>query len=275
MNYDLGTPKPAFGNIKISAEGHVNTLHKKTEIQLNSKLKSYLTIFIFLIIGMLIIGSVQILKLPDWLHPAFIVFILFVTVNIATAKIFNLKPEIQTFWTIKKIYFLPVGIIAGGLISASPALAGLLTEATNFSELRFDTTFTFTSVLVTLIIVAWEELWFRGIFLNYCNRNLSAISISITIGLLFMLIHLLNPDINLLMKGPTLFFAGALLTIVYFYFKTIWLPIGLHFGNNYFTFQSNTAKHWLFENEGYLGALILAVLFLIFVKRTLNRTNEK
>lgn len=218
-------------------------------------------------------GIAQLLKTPDWLNSAFIVLTLFVIINIVTAKILKLKTEIKTFWGFKKIYFLPIGILAGGLIAVSPTLAGLLTGASKFSELKFDTTFTLTSIAVTLAIVAWEELWFRGIFLNYCNRNLSTINISITIGLLFMLVHLLNPEINLLKTGPTLFFAGVFLTIVYFYFKTIWLPIGLHFGNNYLTLQSNLDKHWLFGNEGYFGAIILAILCVIFIKLT-NETHK-
>lgn len=220
-------------------------------------------------------GIAQLLKTPDWLNSAFIVLTLFVIVNIVTAKILNLKTEIKIFWGFKKIYFLPIGILAGGLIAVSPTLAGLLTGASKFSELKFDTTFTLTSIAVTLAIVAWEELWFRGIFLNYCNRNLSTINISITIGLLFMLVHLLNPEINLLKTGPTLFFAGAFLTIVYFYFKTIWLPIGLHFGNNYLIIQNNLDKHWFLGSEGYFGAIILAILFLIFTKLTLKKINEK
>lgn len=89
-----------------------------------------------------------------------------------------------------------------------------------------------------------------------------------------MMVHLLNPEINLLKTGPTLFFAGAFLTIVYFYFKTIWLPIGLHFGNNYLIIQSNLDTHWLFGNEGYLGAIILALLFLLFVKLIINKTKK-
>lgn len=238
------------------------------------KLKSYLIILAFLIVGMLVMGTSQFFKTPDWLNSAFIVLALFVLVNIATIKIFNLNTEIKIFWGLRKIYFLPIGIIVGGTIAVSPILAGILTGATTFSELKLDTTFTVTSIFVTLAIVAWEELWFRGIFLNYCNRHLSVINISITIGLLFMLVHLLNPEINMLKTGPTLFLAGAFLTIVYFYFKTIWLPIGLHFGNNYLTVQSNLNEHWLLGNEGYFGAIILAILFLTFVKLTLNKTSK-
>src|SRR5690606_39366227 len=186
----------------------------KTYTKLNPKLKSYLTILIFLIIGMLIMGIAQLFKTPDWLNSAFIVLALFVLVNIATAKIFNLNTEIKNFWSLRKIYFLPIGIIAGGIIAVSPILAGILTGSTTFSELKLDTTFTVTSIFVTLAIVAWEELWFRGIFLNYCNRHLSAINISITIWLLFILVILLNPDIIIFIISPSLFFVASCFTIV-------------------------------------------------------------
>lgn len=241
-------------------------------MNVNPKIKSYLIIVAYLAIGMLIIGIVQLFKMPSWLNSAFIVLTFFIVTNFITANVFDLKAEIQTFWSIKKIYFLPVGILAGGGIAVSPVLTGLLIGIVNINQLQFDTTFSLTSILITLIIVAWEELWFRGIFLNHCHKNLSVISISIIIGLMFMLVHLLNPEINLLKTGPTLFFAGAFLTIVYFYFKSIWLPIGLHFGNNYFTIQSNLDKHWFFGNEGYFDAIILAILFLLLIKQTLKKS---
>ena len=226
---------------------------------MSSKLKSYLIIILYLVIGLAIVGLTQFINIPDWVNPAFIL-LLFVVVNYLSVRLFNLKTEIRNFWTIRKVYFFPIGVLAGGFIAASPVLAGLLTGSTTFGQLAFDTNFTGTSAVVTFVIVIWEELWFRGIFLNYCNRSLSAINISLVIGLLFMLVHSINPNIDLLKTGPTLFFAGALLTIVYFYFKTIWLSIG-----------SNLDKHWLFGNEGYLGALVLAILFMLFVKLTLNR----
>lgn len=241
---------------------------------MNEKLKSHLIIIAYLIVGLLVMGIVQLLKIPVWLNPAFIVLMLFVVVNFVTARIFRVNNEIRIFWSAKKIHYLPIGILVGGLIATSPLLVSLVIGKTTLNECTLGTIFTSSSIIATLAIVAWEELWFRGIFLNHCNKHLSAINISVTIGLLFMLVHLINPEINLLRTGPTLFFAGAFLTIVYFYFKTIWLPIGLHFGNNYLTPESNLEEHWLLGNEGYLGALILALLFLLFVKLTLNKTDN-
>lgn len=77
---------------------------------MNSKTKSYLAILIFLLVGMLVMGMAQLFKTPDWLNPAFIVLTLFVIVNIVTANVLNLLTEIKTFWSFKKIYFLPIGI---------------------------------------------------------------------------------------------------------------------------------------------------------------------
>jgi membrane protease YdiL (CAAX protease family) len=227
-------------------------------MKINEKLKSNVIIIGYLIIGLVIMGTVQLLKTPDWLNSSIIVLILFILVNIVTVRMFRLKNEIKTFWSFKKIVHLPIGIIIGGLIATSPVLVGLLTGKISTNEIILKTTFTVSSIAMTLVIVAWEELWFRGIFLNYCNKYLSAINISITIGLLFMLVHILNPEIVLLKTGPTLFFAGAFLTISYFYFKTIWVPIGLHFGNNYLTLETKIENHWFLGTEGSLGAFIIA-----------------
>ncbi len=124
------------------------------------------------------------------------------------------------------------------------------------------------------MIVTWEELWFRGIFLNYSRRYLSPINLSLTIGTLFMLSHTLNPSIDLVRTGPTLFLAGALLTLLYFHYRTIWLPIGLHFGNNVFgsmiNFGQSSSIFW--GSDGYATALLLAGLYLFFAYKHRNTT---
>ncbi len=237
-------------------------------------LKSYLIIIAYLIVGLIVMGSTQFLKTLDWINPAYVLLFLFLIVNIVTAKIFRLNKEIRIFWDVKKIYFLFVGVFAGVLIAVSPLLIGLIIGKITLNELSLNTVINPSSIILTLSIVAWEELWFRGIFLNYSNRNLSAINISTTIGLLFMLVHVLNPEINMIKTGPNLFFAGAFLTIVYFYFQTIWLPIGLHFGNNFLTIDSKVNNHWFLGDEGYFATIILASLFLLFVKLTLRKNND-
>ncbi|MDY4789599.1 MAG: CPBP family intramembrane glutamic endopeptidase [Bacteroidales bacterium] len=238
---------------------------------MKEKLKSYLIIIAYLIIGIIVMGTTHLLKIPDWLNSAYILLSLFIIVNILTANVFQLNNEIRIFWSIRKIYFLLIGVSVGVIIAVSPILIGLIIGKATINELILNTAFNVKSIILTLSIVTWEELWFRGIFLNHCNKKLSATNISITIGLLFMLAHLLNPEINIIKTGPILFFAGAFLTIIYFYFKTIWLPIGVHFGNNFLIIESKLDNHWFFGNEGYLGAIILAGFFLLFVKLTLKK----
>jgi len=244
---------------------------------LNKQLKSYLIILGHLIICLTIFVSIQQLKLPTWLSASVLILLAFIFLNLIHFYFFKLKNEIREFWSIRKITYLPIGIIGGGLIAISPTFLGLISGQLSASDISFNTDFSISSIGLTFVIIAWEELWFRGIFLNYCNRYLSSINLSLTIGLLFMLVHLLNPKIDLLKTGLTLFFAGALLTILYFYFKTIWLPIGLHFGNNYLNSAINTKFETdiLFGDDGYVGTIILAGLFLIFVKMTIDKNKSE
>ncbi|MBW6481757.1 MAG: CPBP family intramembrane metalloprotease [Vicingaceae bacterium] len=244
---------------------------------MNKQLKSYLIILGHLIICLTIFVSIQQLKLPTWLSASVLILLAFIFLNLIHFYFFKLKNEIREFWSIRKITYLPIGIIGGGLIAISPTFLGLISGQLSASDISFNTDFSISSIGLTFVIIAWEELWFRGIFLNYCNRYLSSINLSLTIGLLFMLVHLLNPKIDLLKTGLTLFFAGALLTILYFYFKTIWLPIGLHFGNNYLNSAINTKFETdiLFGDDGYVGTIILAGLFLIFVKMTIDKNKSE
>src|SRR5690606_14651008 len=139
------------------------------------------------------------------------------------SQFFHLKDELRQFWTLKKIWLLPAGIMSGAVIAILPLFIGLICTDKSLADLKFSGTFfTLPSVVATLIIVSWEELWFRGIFVNYCSRYFSAPALSVGIGSLFTLVHLLNPAIDFTRSGPALFFAGSLLTLLYIHFKSIW-----------------------------------------------------
>jgi len=237
---------------------------------LNKKIKSYLVIIGHLTVGLTILIASQQLKLPSWLNISIIVFIAFLFLNLTHLYIFKLDEELREYWSLRKIIFLFFGILGGTLIALGPTVIGVVTGQINFSELTFNSDISISSIGLTFLIIGWEELWFRGLFLNYCHRQLSSINLSLTIGLFFMLLHILNPKIDLLRTGPTLFFAGALLTILYFYYKTIWLPIGLHFGNNFTgtVLKTSNETDILFGTEGYIGTIVLAGLFFLFFIKT-------
>lgn len=239
------------------------------------KLKSYLIIVAGLMTGIIILGITGLFNFPDWLNSSVVILLLFVLVNGMAVKILRLTDEARTFWSLKKVIYLPVGFAVGGLIAVSPALTGVVAGQLTLSDVSLKTDMTIAAIVSTLVIVSWEELWFRGIYLNYCRRYLSPIVISVVMGLLFMSVHILNPEIDLLKTGPALFFAGAFLTSVYFCYRTIWLPIGVHFGNNLLTLATPVEKHWLLGNEGYLSTCIMVLLFFLFVKPAMSEQRSE
>lgn len=245
---------------------------------MNSRIRIHLVLLSCIVLGLLILLSIESLKVNNGLSSSIITFIAFIFFNILTSLMLKLKNDILSYWSIKKITLLPVFIIAGGLVSTTPLLVAIFLGKINFDSVYLNIeSISIYSIITTLVIVSWEELWFRGIFLNYCCKQISIINLSLIIGLLFMLMHFFNPKTDLLNIGPTLFLAGALLTMTYFYFKTIWAPIGLHFGNNYFNELIKTKSETinvLYSQDGYITALILLILFSTLVITYKYRNNN-
>lgn len=229
-------------------------------------LKGYAVIIVHLLLGVLILIGTQKLKLPLWLNSSAFTLILFLLINIADEILLRPDEPIKEYWSIRKIHYLFVGALAGILIGIIPEILSLLTGNSRMDDIKLTRNFSVISILLMLVVAGWEELWFRGLYLNFCRKYLSPVHISLVTGLLFMLVHTLNPEINLAQSGPTLFFAGALLTLLYFHFQNIWLPLGIHFGNNYLgTIMDTSSNGLFFGNEGYINAMVLATLYLYFI----------
>jgi membrane protease YdiL (CAAX protease family) len=203
------------------------------------------------------------------INPSVIVFFLFVVLNIASAYVLKQSRSMREYWSAKKIIMLPVAVLTGAVIAVLPVFLSIAMGKIRSADIAFAFNFSFVSAALTFIIVAWEELWFRGIFLNYCNRYLPAVHLSFVIGLLFMLLHIMNPEISLLKKGPALFCAGTLLTMTYFYFKSIWIPVGIHFGNNYFgsMLKLKNDNDLLWGGDGYMTAIVLFICILFLLRK--------
>lgn len=232
---------------------------------------SYLVLILALALGIGILGVSGKIHLPG-VNNAIVVCSLFVILNIAFVFLLRLNKELREYWAVRKLKYLPLAFAAGSIIALLPAGLSLIAGKAEQGDISLAFSFSLSGLCLTFIIVTWEELWFRGIFLNYCRRHISVINLSITMGLLFMLIHIINPEIDLLKKGPALFFAGALLTILYFYFKSLWIPIGLHFGNNYIgsVLKSKYDADVFWGGDGYLTALVLGLCFAYFFIKSRN-----
>ena len=88
--------------------------------------------------------------------------------------------------------------------------------------------------LILFVVVSFhEEIMMRGYILNNLMQSMNryvALSLS---SLVFMTIHLLNPNVSFL-SVVNLFLAGIVLGIYYIHKSNLWLPIGMHLTWNFF-----------------------------------------
>lgn len=203
-------------------------------------------------------------SLPEGISPSILIAIIFILINILYEYFFKLK-ALKRYWSIKKLYYIIPAIALGIIINHWAVCSAYLLGELRLEDISVNINITLTGVLITFIIVAWEELWFRGLFLNYCNKHIHAVLLSFIIGFLFMAVHLLNPEIDLITRGLALWAAGSFLTISYFYFENIWVPLGVHFGNNYFSsmVSSPLDNNSFWGTDGHYSTLILIMLFMV------------
>ncbi|GAA3392263.1 CPBP family intramembrane glutamic endopeptidase [Cryptosporangium minutisporangium] len=78
-----------------------------------------------------------------------------------------------------------------------------------------------------------EELLFRGILFRIVEQRIGTWLALILTGLVFGLSHLFNPHASLWGAIAIAVEAGGMLAAAYAATRTLWLPIGLHFGWNF------------------------------------------
>ena len=88
-------------------------------------------------------------------------------------------------------------------------------------------------LILFVVVSLHEEIMIRGYILNNLMQSMNryvALSLS---SLVFMTIHLLNPNVSFL-SVVNLFLAGIVLGIYYIHKSNLWLPIGMHLTWNFF-----------------------------------------
>ncbi|PSM39365.1 CPBP family intramembrane metalloprotease domain-containing protein [Streptomyces dioscori] len=78
-----------------------------------------------------------------------------------------------------------------------------------------------------------EELMFRGVLFRIAEERVGTWIALVLTGTLFGLSHLLNPNATLWGAAAIAVEAGGMLTAAYVATRSLWLPIGLHFGWNF------------------------------------------
>ena len=87
------------------------------------------------------------------------------------------------------------------------------------------------TVVVLLFGSMGEELVFHGYAFQHLVRHMGEFATVLPVGILFGLMHLGNQNVTLLAVVNTIAW-GVLLGCAYLRTRTLWLPIGMHFGWN-------------------------------------------
>lgn len=214
-----------------------------------SALKPFLLTVVFLALGLLIMLVGEAAARPYGFNAAFIILPVFVLYNLLLARLLGLKKELRTYWGLRKSPLFIAGCLIGAMLVFVPLLSASL--AGNLIPAKETVSLSLKGLLITLCIIAWEELWFRGMALNYLAGKSSPLSAAAFTSAGFALMHMMNPAMNIRAAGPNLFLASFFMCAGYLYFKSIWFSLGLHFFWNAF----NCAGPLLLEKDFPAGAL--------------------
>ncbi len=191
---------------------------------------------------------------------------------------------------------LPVGfaigavlIIIGSFILGQSGLIELTPGALSISLF-------FQYLLMFLIGALLEEIVFRGYILENLLEDMHPILAVLISSLLFMLLHLSNPNLEAL-SMVNLALAGIMMSASFVYTKNLWFPLGLHWAWNFFQgpifgyevsglftqsffHQEIKSNFELFTGgefgfEGSLLATILMVLTTFFIYRFYFNKSKK
>ena len=89
------------------------------------------------------------------------------------------------------------------------------------------------AIVFTLGTAIWEEVTFRGLLFRVTEEKFGTwIGVAVS-AVVFGAVHGLNPNASLAASIAIILESGILLAAAYFATRTLWLPIGLHFGWNF------------------------------------------
>src|SRR5215813_315944 len=131
-----------------------------------------------------------------------------------------------------RIALLPLGILVGmvwfGLLIAMLYVGGHY----QIERLAFPNRL-LSAVIFAMGTAIWEEVTFRGLLFRVTEQTFGTwVGVSVS-AVAFGALHGLNPNASLAASIAIILESGILLAAAYFATRTLWLPIGLHFGWNF------------------------------------------
>lgn len=88
------------------------------------------------------------------------------------------------------------------------------------------------------VLALGEELVYRGYVLKTLETHCGIIAAVIISSLIFCIVHFVRPDISML-ASVNIFLSGVLLSLICIYYNSLWAPMGIHFGWNFFLWFCN------------------------------------
>ena len=131
-----------------------------------------------------------------------------------------------------RIALLPLGILIG-LIWFGVLIAMLYASGHyQINGLAFPNRLV-SAVIFALGTAIWEEVTFRGLLFRVTELAFGTWVGVVVSAIAFGALHGLNPNASLAASIAIILESGILLAAAYFATRTLWLPIGLHFGWNF------------------------------------------
>ena len=131
-----------------------------------------------------------------------------------------------------RIVLLPLGTLVGlvwfGLLMAMLYMGGHY----QINGLAFPNRL-LSAVVFAIGTAIWEEVTFRGLLFRVTEQTFGTwVGVAVS-AVVFGVVHGLNPNASLAASVAIILESGILLAAAYFATRTLWLPIGLHFGWNF------------------------------------------
>jgi len=131
-----------------------------------------------------------------------------------------------------RIALLPLGVLLGvvwfGLLMAILYANGDY----EVNALRFPNRL-LSAIVFAIGTAIWEEVTFRGLLFGVTEQAFGTwVGVAVS-AVAFGAVHGLNPNASLAASIAIILESGILLAAAYFATRTLWLPIGLHFGWNF------------------------------------------
>jgi uncharacterized protein len=127
------------------------------------------------------------------------------------------------------------GLIAGAIIGVaiiSATIAGMWELGAAKLALGTPPTLPLNIVAMAIISGVAEEILFRGILFRVSEEMFGTLAALIVSSAFFGFAHIFNPNATVISSAAITIEAGLLLGFAYTATRSLWLPIGLHFGWN-------------------------------------------